>query len=564
MKRLSLVLPVAFALLSLACSDDEVASDGGGGSGESADSSDSVGSETGDGDGDGDGDGEIVDFGPVRGDLLITSIEVSQALAQPLYQAGAEVAPADYGVALINNRYTIFRALWDTPDGWTPRPLIARLHIQQPDGTEVVFVDYQTSQGESTIVDSSSSASDLFSSFFWRLDPEYVVPGMRYKISIWEAESGAESIPESSGGNEYPSSAFAPIGIEPEPSEIRIALVGVRYETESCVSDTTELPPDQFEALRAGFEAWNGVGTNSVIIDTGLDITIDSPVSSVTNLLGVVGQIRGQFAEEIPDAFFYILWDDCSVVSQGILGIAPVNNDPPEIGDAATRYAAGLWNPNDVRESVNTAVHEVGHNQGAPHAPCGVGGGTDPDFPHPGASIGVRGLDPLDGTTYSPNVYTDFMSYCRPYWVSDYRWNKSYNHQKIITSWSAGEIVADAPVIQGYAGAVLVGLVRADGAADWWINTRPRPPKVDMIGELQVEIQVDGASVAVARRIKQLPDLPGARLVEIPLVDGIDIDSITGIRVHGAAIDVVQASPAIRDFRELKISGEPFAKRPSR
>src|SRR5690606_26029529 len=99
---------------------------------------------------------------------------------------------------------------------------------------------------------------------------------------------------------------------------------------------------------------------------------------------------------------------------------------------------------------------------------------------------------------------------------------------------------------------------------EWWINTRATPPKVDVLGDLQVEIQLDGvAGGAVARRVKELPDLPGARLVEIPLVDGMDVDSITGIRVRGAALDVVQASPTIRDYRQLKFSGEPFAKRPN-
>jgi hypothetical protein len=327
------------------------------------------------------------------------------------------------------------------------------------------------------------------------------------------------------------------------------------------VCPTTELPPDEFEALRAGFEAWNGVETGGVIIDTGISVDIDYPLSGVPSLLGVVGQIRGQYAEEIPDAFFYILWNDCSPYPNGILGIAPVNSDPPQMEDAGSRYASGLWNPNDVRESVNTAVHEVGHNQGAPHAPCGVGNDSDPAYPHAGASIGIRGLDPYDGQMYSPNNYTDFMSYCRPYWVSDYRWNKSFNHQKIITSWSAGNMAPEAVELQGYAGAMLVGIVYPDGGGEpqWWINTRKTPPAVAMTTELQIELELGGAVTPVASRIKDLPDLPGAKLVEVPLLHGMDADTITGIRVRGAAVDVVQASPAIADYRGLKVHGKPFA-----
>ncbi|MFO7563010.1 MAG: hypothetical protein R6X02_10240 [Enhygromyxa sp.] len=544
---------IALGLGSIACSDDQA------GNGEAGETSDSNTA------GDGDGDQEPADFGPVRGDLEITEIEISQALVQSVFEGGATVPAQSYAIPLIKNRYTIFRALWDTPEGWTPRPLIARLRVELPDGTVAEFDDYQSSLGTPAEVDKSSTASNLFSSFFWRLDPEYVVPGMRYQVSIWEAEP-ADSIPASSLANVYPAEP-APLEIEPDDSQLRIALVGVRYDANGCVSDTSNLSEEHFEALRAGFEAWNGVETDAVIIDTGVAIDIDYALSGVQNLLGVVGQIRAQFAEEIPDAFFYILWDDCSPYAQGILGIAPVNNDPPQITDAATRYAAGLWNANDVRESVNTAVHEIGHNQGAPHAPCGVGGGTDPAYPHAGASIGIRGLDPLDGQMYSPNNYTDFMSYCRPYWVSDYRWAKSFNHQKIITSWGAGNMASEArpearpeaQVMPGYAGAVLVGLVLPDGETQWWINSRPTPPEVTVSGELQVELELAGAPTPVAARILDLPDLPGAKLVEVPLVEEIDSEAITGVRVHGGGIDVVQASPAIVDHRGLKIHGKPFA-----
>jgi hypothetical protein len=220
-------LTLAFAF---ACSDDQVSSEG---ADETADTSDS--NDTGDGDGDGDGDPGPADFGPVRGDLQITNIEISQTLVQELYANGIETAPQDYGIPLVKNRYTIFRALWTTPEGWTPRPLLARLHIELPDGTEAEFVDYLSSQGTPTVVDSSSTASNLFSSFFWRLDPEYVVPGMRYQVSVWEAEP-ADSIAESTIANVYPA-APAAIEVQPDDSRIRIALVGVRYNANGCVSD---------------------------------------------------------------------------------------------------------------------------------------------------------------------------------------------------------------------------------------------------------------------------------------------------------------------------------------
>src|SRR5690606_17250199 len=97
------------------------------------------------------------------------------------------------------------------------------------------------------------------------------------------------------------------------------------------------------------------------------------------------------------------------------------------------------------------------------------------------------------------------------------------------------------------------------GEPQWWINTRKSPPEVSMSAELQVELELGGAVTPVASRVKDLPDLPSAKLVEVPLTQAMDVDAITGIRVRGAAVDTIQASPAIQDQRSLKVRGKPFA-----
>jgi len=64
------------------------------------------------------------------------------------------------------------------------------------------------------------------------------------------------------------------------------------------------------------------------------------------------------------------------------------------------------------------ATHELGHNWGREHAPCGVSG--DPSYPYEGGSIGVWGYDRATGTLKSPSGHADIMSYCSPFWTSDY------------------------------------------------------------------------------------------------------------------------------------------------
>ena len=64
-------------------------------------------------------------------------------------------------------------------------------------------------------------------------------------------------------------------------------------------------------------------------------------------------------------------------------------------------------------------AHELGHNFGREHAPCGV---PDPDvnYPYAGGKIGTWGYDLANGSLKDPSQLYDLMSYCSPKWISDY------------------------------------------------------------------------------------------------------------------------------------------------
>ena len=91
-------------------------------------------------------------------------------------------------------------------------------------------------------------------------------------------------------------------------------------------------------------------------------------------------------------------------------------------------------------------VHELGHNLGLGHAPCGDAGGPDPFFPSTAARIGSWGYDFRRTALVAPTAY-DLMSYCRdPYWVSDYHFNKALKHRLAEGGATAAPAAAANPV----------------------------------------------------------------------------------------------------------------------
>ena len=416
--------------------------------------------------------------------------------------------------------------------------------------------DELSAQGTPPLVQGKTKLTELASSFYWRVPPELVQPGMRYSVTVIEPEARPD-IPETEGKTRWPRDSNTALPVSDAPSELDLFLVGVRYDIPGCTTDTTQLTPEEYEAIRAGFEVWTGVATDKVNIDTSLSVDLNSPHTPM-RLLGVVEPLRAGYPS--PDAFFYIMLDDCNAIVDGVLGMAPVLMHPPSIDQGGSRYGAGLWHSNDIRESVNTAVHEIGHAQGAEHAPCGDVGGPDPSYPHANARLGLLGFDPIEAVFYDPTLYADFMSYCRPYWVSDYRFFRSYVVQSQLTAWGNAEVADSLPILPaGYTGEALSGIVQANGESSWWLSRNVRPPtehaRVD--GPLQISLRTAEGTRLMPSQVLELPDAPGgAQLVTVPLLDGIGLEDIEGISVSGATQLQVDA-PRIRDARPLQARLQP-------
>jgi len=87
----------------------------------------------------------------------------------------------------------------------------------------------------------------------------------------------------------------------------------------------------------------------------------------------------------------------------------------------------------DVTGSFPTVLaHEEGHNFNRMHSPCGGAANPDPNYPYPGAVIGVPGWDAYaSSNNLKPSsTYVDVMAYCSPDWISDYVYLSELNYRQ--------------------------------------------------------------------------------------------------------------------------------------
>ncbi|HEV8613455.1 MAG TPA: M66 family metalloprotease, partial [Gemmatimonadales bacterium] len=191
---------------------------------------------------------------------------------------------------------------------------------------------------------------------------------------------------------------------------------------------------------------------------------------------------------------------------------------------------------------INIMAHEVGHNMGRLHAPCGGATGTDPAYPYAGGQIGVWGMDLSSLILKAPTV-TDVMSYCGPNWISDFNWSAmvSFRQSGPNNAPAAGGSSAGL-LIWGRitpSGVVLEPAFQVAAAA----GTPPRP------GSNRLELlAADGSTLqSVSFEATEVADLPGGRedhfAFVLPLSSGAQ-RGLAGLRVRAGSRIALRSSAA--------------------
>lgn len=297
------------------------------------------------------------------------------------------------------------------------RPGLLRVFLTAPEALELApDVEIEIRDGpvlvERVVVSAQSdsiraSAALEPGEWSWNLpvDADLVRPGLGVRVTVdpegefWEEEGSGPVYPDDGGVALLPVVEIDPLQVLLVPVEqAPTGLVGRidASNADTFLSDTRRmLPVSGVEwQLRAPYTT---------------QIRITNDFDRWNSLLSELLAVRTD--QETGGAYWYGVVQP--EYSRGIAGIGYIlpNAANPE------RVSVGWDLPNTA---AYIAAHELGHNLGRRHAPCGVGQSLDPNFPYPNAGLGATGWDRESGGLVSSATHADFMSYCLPAWTSDY------------------------------------------------------------------------------------------------------------------------------------------------
>jgi len=259
------------------------------------------------------------------------------------------------------------------------------------------------------------------------LQPQEIQPGLEVQVEV-DPEALLEV--ERRETNRFPrNGGFASLEVVRDP-DFRVRFIPVHQSTTGLTGRVSDQNASAF--LDAG---WRLLPLGGLAWEVRSPFTTDAPPLDPTNANGAWSQILSEIqalrvAEGATDEYYYgvVQWP---FTGGGIAGFAYILPGPSH----PARSALGF---DELVGASIIMAHELGHNLGRRHAPCGGAVGVDPFFPYLGGQIGVAGWDVATSRFVPVDQARDVMGYCSPVWISDYTFGA-------IRSWRRDDPLAASP-----------------------------------------------------------------------------------------------------------------------
>jgi hypothetical protein len=375
--------------------------------------------------------------------------------------------------------------------------------------------------GVPTAVDQSSMSNS------WNV----FVPGtlIRPGLSIVaEVDPGNTIFENNESDNAYPAAATQAMTVRTVPT-LNVTLVPIYQLANGLVGNVSD--PNAFLALTRAMHPIDGV---NVVVRQALQTSTELQDDG-TGWGTVLSELNAVRVESGSQSSRY--WYGVAKVpyTSGVAGIAYVSKG------SAQRTAMG-WDY--LPSGGEVAAHELGHNWGRDHAPCGGPTQLDPQYPHPDGSTGAYGLDVASQILKQPTL-SDVMGYCDPKWIGDYTYTAVLNYlspsSPVVMSASVSETIQPALLVWGH---IRDGQIVLEPA--FQVTTRPSLPSGP--GPYTIEGRSeDGLTLfRLSFTPEEVADDPGHQknfAFAVPLPSAT-IARVSTLRLSGPAGQAVLSAPA--------------------